>query len=69
MGSVFQRGLLYGADPGALADDYAYRVLKLRAEILQGNVETPIEVRAPSDEASEAELNLNPRSIFKMDEI
>jgi|GEM_PF-5765075 len=69
MGSVFQDGLLYGADPHALANDYAYQTLKLRSEIMQGNVDTKLGVRPLGDEAGQVDLNLNPRSIFKMDKI
>jgi hypothetical protein len=54
-------------DPHAFANDYAYRVLKLRSEIMQGKVDTKLEVRPPGDKEGCIDLNLNPRSIFKMD--
>lgn len=64
-GSVFKDGRLYGCEPHELAADYAYRVIKLRAEILQGTIGTDVRVEQ-SDQLQNA-LNLNPRSIISAD--
>jgi len=65
MGSVFKEGLLYGADPTELANDYAYQVLKLRAEIMAGNVGSDLRI-GEADDGHRA-LNLNPHNFLKID--
>ncbi|MGP9790040.1 hypothetical protein [Roseinatronobacter sp. NSM] len=66
-GSVFKDGLLYGGNPHELATDYACRVVKLRSEILQGNIGTELKVGQPNDVGKT--LNLNPRSVVSTDKI
>ncbi len=69
MGDVFQNGLLYGAPPQDLANDYAYSVLKLRSEIMHGSVGPKVEVRTPGDGPDHLGLKLNPRRTFNTDKI
>jgi len=66
VGGVFKDGMLFGAKPNELASDYAYRVLKLRAEIMAGRVGTELSVAAATEAGKP--VNLNPRNIFKIDD-
>lgn len=60
---LFEDGRLLGATASEIAADYAYRVVKLQTEMLEGNV--PLDVQVRPQRENDVEIQLDPPWPFK----